>query len=72
MKTIDTLSSQERAALTDLQRGVYAVLSCVTARMTLFGSRTRGDSESDSDMDVLLELEGVRGTLPQRWHTCPT
>src|SRR5688500_9503615 len=60
MKTIDTLSSQERAALADLQRGVCAVLPGVPTQMTLFGSRARGDAEPDSDMDVLLELDLAR------------
>ena len=57
MKTIDTLSARERAALGDLQQGVSIVLPGVFTRMTLFGSRARGDAEPDSDMDVLLELD---------------
>lgn len=57
MRTIDTLSAQERAALADLQREVRAALPGVSMRWTLFGSRARGDAERDSDMDVLLELD---------------
>lgn len=66
MKTLDTLSSQERAALADLQRGICAVLPGVPTQMTLFGSRARGDAEPDSDMDVLLELDVERLDLPTK------
>ena len=57
MRTIDTLSPQERAALADLQRQVRGALPGVSLRWTLFGSRARGEAEPDSDMDVLLELD---------------
>ena len=60
MRTIDTLSPQERAALADLQRQVRGALPGVSTRMTLFGSRARGEAEPDSDMDVLLELDMER------------
>jgi predicted nucleotidyltransferase len=66
MRTIDTLSARERAALADLQRGVRIVLPGVSARMTLFGSRARGDAEPDSDMDVLLDLDLERLDLPTK------
>ena len=57
MRTIETLSARERAALADLQREVRAALPGVSLRWTLFGSRARGDAEPDSDVDVLVELD---------------
>ncbi|MDF0650107.1 MAG: nucleotidyltransferase domain-containing protein [Nitrospira sp.] len=57
MRTIETLSVQERTALADFQRDGRAAMPGVSARWTLFGSRARGDAEPDSDMDVLLELD---------------
>lgn len=60
MRTIETLSAQERAALADLQRRVREVLPGLSMRWTLFGSRARGDADPDSDMDVLLELDVER------------
>lgn len=60
MKTIETLSPQERAALADLREGIGRVLPGISVRMTLFGSRARGDAEPDSDMDVLIELDVER------------
>lgn len=32
----------------------------------LFGSRPRGDAESDSDMDILVEVERDRVTFPEK------
>lgn len=60
MRTIDTLSAQEQAALADLQQRVREALPGRSMQWTLFGSRARGDAEPDSDMDVLLELDVER------------
>ncbi|MBX3329469.1 MAG: nucleotidyltransferase domain-containing protein [Nitrospira sp.] len=60
MRTIDTLSAQEHAALSDLRKRVDEALPGRSLRWTLFGSRARGDAEPDSDMDVLLELDVER------------
>lgn len=57
MRTIDTLSAQEQAALADLQQRLRGALPSVSMRWTLFGSRARGDAEPDSDVDVLVELD---------------
>ena len=60
MRTVNTLSTQEQAALADLQQRVRDALPGLSMRWTLFGSRARGDAEPDSDMDVLLELDVER------------
>ena len=57
MRTRDDLSDAERRVLVDLRRRIAAHLGGVDFRMTLFGSRARGDAEPDSDMDILLELD---------------
>jgi uncharacterized protein len=56
VRTIHDLSHAERRVLADLRRHIAAELPGLDFRMTLFGSRARGDAEPDSDMDVLLEL----------------
>src|SRR2546426_917676 len=40
-----------------LRGRVGAELPGIGFRMTVFGSRARGDAEPDSDMDVLVELD---------------
>jgi predicted nucleotidyltransferase len=57
MRTLQNLSEIERQLVADLRRRVGAELSNVGFRMTVFGSRARGDAEPDSDMDVLVEVE---------------
>ena len=57
MRTIETLSGQERAALADLQQRVRGAFPGLSMRWMLFGSRARGDAALDSDMDVLLDLD---------------
>lgn len=50
------MNALEREILNDFKQRVAA---CVPLdRMILFGSRARGDADPDSDMDVLVVLEG--------------
>ena len=50
------MSPTERAVLEHLKRRVSERLPL--RQMVLFGSRARGDADPDSDMDVLVVLEG--------------
>jgi predicted nucleotidyltransferase len=60
MRTITDLSPDEQRVLSDLRQEIARRLPALRFRMTIFGSRARGDAEADSDMDVLLEVETDR------------
>lgn len=51
---LDRLSPDARAHLAAFKREVEAALPGQVARVTLFGSRARGDGEEDSDYDVAV------------------
>jgi predicted nucleotidyltransferase len=57
MRTLDSLSKAERTVLEELRSRIRREFPSWNFRMTLFGSRARGDAEPDSDMDVMLEVE---------------
>lgn len=57
MKSIQDLSEQERKAIADFRRQVSEAFPGVSTRLTLFGSRARGDADAESDVDLLLELD---------------
>ena len=66
MRAITDLSHHEQRALCDLRQEIARRLREVRFRMTVFGSRARGDAEADSDMDVLLEVEADRLAFPDK------
>ena len=66
MRTITDLSHDEQHALSDLRQEIARRLPELRVRMTVFGSRARGDAEADSDMDVLLEVETDRVALSDK------
>ena len=66
MRTITDLSPYEQRVLSDLRQEVARRLPELRFRMTVFGSRARGDAEVDSDMDVLLEVETDRLAFPDK------
>jgi predicted nucleotidyltransferase len=66
MRTITDLSHHEQRALSDLRQEIGRRLPELRVRMTVFGSRARGDAEADSDMDVLLEVETDRVALSEK------
>jgi hypothetical protein len=45
MKTLQEFSSEERASLDDMRQRVASIFPGIKARMTLFGSRARGDAD---------------------------
>lgn len=53
---MDRLSPVERQHLSEFKREVEAALPGQVARVTLFGSRARGDADKDSDYDVAVFL----------------
>lgn len=66
MRTITDLSLEEQHALNDMRQEIARRLPELRVRMTVFGSRARGDAEADSDMDVLLEVETDRLCFPDK------
>jgi predicted nucleotidyltransferase len=66
MRTITDLSPDEQRVLSDLRQEIARRLPALRFRMTIFGSRARGDAEADSDMDVLLEVETDRLAFPDK------
>ena len=66
MKTVQELSSEERAGLADFQQRFAQAFPCVHARYTLFGSRARGGADPDSDLDLFVELEMERLSFPDK------
>lgn len=58
MRTLADLSPAERALLAALRRRVAGELPGLGVRLTLFGSRARGNAEPDADMDILVEVDG--------------
>jgi len=57
MKAMKDLPEMEQMVLQELRSRIQREFSGWTFRMTLFGSRARGDADPDSDMDVLIEIE---------------
>jgi len=57
MRTLQDLSGTERRLVADLRRRIGVELTDIGFRMTVFGSRARGDAEPDSDMDVLVDVD---------------
>jgi len=51
-----SLTEQEKAALGLFKKRLITVLSDPGLRVTVFGSKARGDDVPDSDIDVLVEV----------------
>ncbi|MEW6357758.1 MAG: nucleotidyltransferase domain-containing protein [Planctomycetota bacterium] len=58
------MTEEERAILEDFKGRVSARLPL--HRIILFGSRARGDADPDSDMDLLVVLDGQAGWKERR------
>ncbi|MBI2941013.1 MAG: nucleotidyltransferase domain-containing protein [Chloroflexi bacterium] len=53
------MSARTRMILTELRRRFEALYGPRLVRLVLFGSHARGDAEPESDIDVLVVLEGA-------------
>ncbi len=60
------LQPNEWAAITELESRLRRELSVCLASLWLFGSKARGDSTTDSDIDVLIVLDNVDSTIRDR------
>lgn len=58
------ITRKDRTALTALKRRLKK--RTPLQRMVLFGSRARGDHETDSDMDVLVILDNEADAISRR------
>ena len=57
MRTASDLSRKEESVLAALRSKIQEEFPDWPVRLTLFGSRARGEAEPDSDMDVLVEID---------------
>ena len=60
------LKSEERAILKRFKAEVEKVLADRLDRVVLFGSRSRGDAEPDSDFDLLVTVRSLQKTDRKR------
>ena len=54
----DTLSPAVRAALADAREALYELYGARLRQVVLFGSHARGEAHDESDVDVLVVLDG--------------
>ena|SRR2546422_11529368 len=60
------LKSEERQILERFKTNVKNVLGDRLDRVVLFGSRSRGDAEPDSDFDLLVTVQSLQETDRKR------
>lgn len=60
------LKTEEREILRRFKAEVEKVLGDRLDRVVLFGSRSRGDAEPDSDFDLLVTIRGLRKSDQKR------
>lgn len=63
---IPGLTDNERAALTDYVTQLHETCGDRLLQVILFGSKARGDSEPESDIDLLVVLRGELDGLKDR------
>jgi len=66
VRTIHDLPETEQSVLRELRKRIQQEFPDWSFRMTLFGSRARGEADPDSDIDVLLEVETERITFAEK------
>jgi predicted nucleotidyltransferase len=64
--TLETLPREAADHLAAFKREVMEALPGRVTRVTLFGSRARGDAEEDSDYDVAVFVDDLRNDLEVR------
>jgi predicted nucleotidyltransferase len=57
VEKMEKLKTETDSVLTVIKQRVYEVLGDKVRQIILFGSRSRGDAEKDSDYDILLLVE---------------
>ena len=65
-RSIENLPEKERLALDELKLRIGREFPGHSFRLTLFGSKARGDAEPDSDTDVLVEMDMPQISLPDK------
>ncbi len=63
MVMIGSLTSREETAVNTFLLHLQQQLGGVVQKTTLFGSKARGDSEADSDIDILILVDEENWTL---------
>lgn len=66
MKSIAELAQEDRLVLEELKSGIGRELPGCPFRLTLFGSKARGDADLESDIDVLVELDIPRVSFAEK------
>jgi len=66
VKNLTDLFHQERVVVDQLRSMIHGEFPSWSFRMTLFGSRARGEAESDSDMDILIEIDSERVSFEEK------
>jgi predicted nucleotidyltransferase len=66
--TLVHLQPNERAALDEFKRRLESELSEGLIDLALFGSKSRGDFDADSDLDVFIVLEQCDWQVRDRIH----
>jgi predicted nucleotidyltransferase len=65
------MSGKVKDILAELRRRLAALYGDRLVRIVLFGSQARGDAGADSDIDVMLVLEGAVDSETERERVIP-
>lgn len=65
------LSEAERRAVMAYRDALLERLPTQVCRLIVYGSRVRGDASPDSDLDVVVVVEGHDRRTPEGWRPAP-